>query len=89
MEVDLKSVRDVFEDLLSGRMSREQADRWAHSIVQHQEANSLVFLPPADKTQIWAGVMFLYGVDAMETPGKYLHTDDDIRMAMNSKLERM
>ncbi len=64
-------------------MSREQADRWAYSVIQSEEAGTLIYLPSADKQRIWTGVMYLYGVDAMEAPGEYLHTDEDIRAAMN------
>ncbi len=37
MEVDLQAVRRVFEDVLNGCMLREQADRWAHAVVQEEE----------------------------------------------------
>lgn len=86
MEVDLQTIRRIFEDVLSGRMSREQADRWAYSVVQQEEAGSLAYSPPADRERIWAGVMYLYGVDTMEAPGEYLHTDEDIKAAMKAKL---
>lgn len=38
MEVDLQAVRQVFEDVLNGRMSREQADRWAYAVVKEEES---------------------------------------------------
>jgi hypothetical protein len=82
VEIDLLSVRQVFMDLLSGRLSREQADRWAHAVVQKAENDLLVFCPPGDRQRIWAGVMYLYGVDSRETPDVYLHSDEDIRAAM-------
>ena len=37
MELDLQAVRRVFRDVLSGRMSREQADRWAYAVMQEEE----------------------------------------------------
>jgi hypothetical protein len=86
MEVDLQTVRRVFEDVLAGRMTREQADRWAYTVVQQEEAGTLVYSPAADKERIWSGVMYLYGVDIMESSGEYLHSDDDIRTAMKEKL---
>ena len=30
--------------------------------------------------------MYLYGVDTMEMPGKYLHINEDIRIAMENKI---
>jgi hypothetical protein len=87
MHVDLQTVRRVFEDVLSGAMSREQADRWAYAVlVQEEEAGVVTHSPPRERERIWAGVMYLYGVDTITAPGRYLHSDDDIRAAMNAKL---
>jgi hypothetical protein len=86
MHVDLQTVRQVFEDVLNGAMSREQADRWAYAVVQEEEAGVVTYSPPGERDYIWAGVMYLYGVDAMKAPGEYLHSDNDIRAAMNAKL---
>jgi hypothetical protein len=87
MHVDLQIVCRVFEDILSGAMSREQADRWAYAVVvQEEEAGVVTHSPHHERERIWAGVMYLYGVDTMTAPGRYLHSDDDIRAAMNAKL---
>ena len=82
MEVDLQAVRRVFEDVLNGRMLREQADRWAHAVLQEEETGVVTYLPPSQRERIWAGVMYLYGIDTMTAPNVYLHTDDDIRKGM-------
>lgn len=86
MEVDLLTIRRVFEDVLSGRMTREQADRWAYAVVQKEDAGVLKYSPPADRESIWAGVMYLYGVDTRKGPNEYLHTDADVMAAMKAKL---
>ena len=86
MEIDLQIVRQIFDDLLSNRMSREQANCWAYSVIQHDEAGDLTYSSVAEKRKVWAGVMYLYGVDMMRSPGKYLHTDEDIKLAMEDKL---
>jgi hypothetical protein len=86
MHVDVQAVLRVFEDVLSGSMSREQADRWAYAVVQQEEAGVVTYSPSPDREYIWAGVMYLYGVDTLKAPGEYLHSDDDIRAAMNAKL---
>jgi len=87
MHVDLQTVRRVFDDVLSGAMSREQADRWAYAVVQQEEEAGVVTHAPAlERERIWAGVMYLYGVDTMKAPGEYLHSENDIRAAMNAKL---
>ena len=87
MELDLRSVRAVFEDVLDGRMSREQADRWAYAIVQEEETGVVKYAPARARERIWAGVMYLYGIDAMTAPNAYLHSDDDIRHAMAASLD--
>jgi hypothetical protein len=86
MQVDLPTIRRVFEDVLSGRMTREQADRWAYALVQKEEAGVLEYSPPAARETLWAGVMYLYGVDTRKGPNEYLHTDDDVMAAMTAKL---
>ena len=71
MGLDLRSVRRVFEDVLDGRMSREQADRWAYAVVQEEETGVVKFAPPRARERIWAGVMYLYGIDTMKAPNAY------------------
>jgi hypothetical protein len=87
MEIDLQAVRRVFEDVLNGRMSREQADRWAYAVVKEEETGVVTYSPAYERDRIWAGVMYLYGVDAMMAPKAYLHSDDDIREAMTASLD--
>lgn len=86
MEVNLETVRDVFHALLDGRMTREAADRWAYGVIQLSEAGSLTYSPVTAKDRIWEGVTYLYGIDIMDAPGQYLHTEEDIRLAMVEKL---
>lgn len=86
MEIDLETVRRVFCDVLDGRMTREEADRWAYGVMQQAEAGSLTYSPVTAKDRIWEGVMYLYGIDNMVAPGQYLHSEEDIRSAMATKL---
>ena len=86
MHVDLQTVCRVFENVLNGSMSREQADRWAYAVVQEEETGIVTYSPLHERDRIWAGVMYLYGVDTMKAQGEYLHSDSDISEAMNAKL---
>lgn len=86
MEIDLESVRGVFREVLAGRMTREAADRWAFGLIQQSETGTVIFVPELERKRIWDGIMYLYGIDSMEEPGKYLHTDEDIRAAMQAKI---
>ncbi len=87
MEIDLRVVRQKFTDVLDGRLSREDADRWAYGVLQQEEKGAVTYSPPADKSRIWAGIMYLYGIDAKDSPDEYLHTDEDIQVAMKAKLD--
>jgi hypothetical protein len=86
MHVDLQTICRMFENVLNGSLSREQADRWAHAVVQQEETGVVTYSPPQERDRIWAGVMYLYGVDTMKSPGVYLHSDRDISAAMSAKL---
>lgn len=84
--MDLEAVHAVFLDVLTGRMTREAADRWALSMMQQDEAGMLSYSPLADKERIWAGVMYLYGLDLQDASGNYLHGESDICNAMASMM---
>jgi len=86
MEVDLQAVRRMFEDVLNGCMSREQADRWAYAVVKEEETGLVEYAPPRARERIWAGVMYLYGIDMMKAPNAYLHSNAEIREAMMASL---
>jgi hypothetical protein len=55
--------------------------------VQEEETGVVKFAPPRARERIWAGVMYLYGIDTMTAPNAYLHSDDDIRQAMVASLD--
>ena len=86
MNLSLEAVERIFCKVLAGELFKEEADRWAYSIMQQAEMDSVVFVPKTDRERIWRGVMYLYGVDIMNAPGEYLHTDEDIKLAMLEKL---
>jgi hypothetical protein len=86
MEISFEAVKNVFLNVLEGRMTREEADRWAYSIVKASESEDLICTHPEDKKRIWEGVMYLYGIDLMEKPSEYLHTEEDIRKTLQNIL---
>ena len=79
MQLCLDDVRKVFLDLLDARISRDNADRWAYSVMQAREIDGVVFVPPGDAERIWDGVMHLIGIDLQDSPGQYLYSDESIR----------
>ncbi|WP_439542619.1 hypothetical protein [Hyphomicrobium sp.] len=90
MELNIEAVRRVFEDLLDGRISREEADKWARFVVQEEESGRTIYVPAQEKARIWRAVMYLNGVDLknflqgeiLTEVGTYLHSDEDIRETM-------
>lgn len=86
MQVSRNDVKKVFQDLLDNCISREAADRWAHSVMQAFEEKRLTFVPSSDQERIWNGVMYLYGNDLQEQPSQYMYSDEDIRVAMLKNL---
>ena len=65
-------VEQVFHALLSGRLSRQQADRWAAQWVTQGS-------PPDMPEAVWTALTNLYGCDARHGPGgEYLHTNEQI-----------
>jgi hypothetical protein len=53
-------------------------------MVREEENGFVTFAPAYEWERIWAGVMYLYGIDAMKAPNVYLHSSDGIREAMTA-----
>lgn len=83
-----KDLVNIFKDLINGSISRDEADRWAYSMMQAFDNNSLEFIPPSDESLLWEGIRYLYGIDIMEEPGEYLHSIEEIREEFFNKWSR-
>lgn len=55
-------------------------------MLQRHEAGTHRYSRLADNERIWAGVMYIYGVDTQEAPGNSLYSDSDICNAMASMM---
>lgn len=53
-----------------------------------RKIRDIKFPPPEDKDKMWSALMYLYGIDIQDKPGEYLHTKEDIKIALNDKFER-
>lgn len=80
-KLSFSDVQNIFKGIISGKITREEADRWAYAAIQKNEANEVIFSPPYDKEIIWEGVMYLYGIDLRERPDEYLHSLENIKDA--------
>ena len=85
MELSRKDIHDVFQDLIEGRISREDADRWAYARTQAFDYGFLVFNPKSDEDLLWDAVSYLHGIDMKVFPNDesmfpiYMFSIDDIK----------
>jgi hypothetical protein len=86
--ISLNDVKNKFLDLLNDKVSREEADRWAYSVIKQDDSGDLIFFPSSDRENILRELMYLYGVDLQDSPGHYLHSKEDINNALHEKIEK-
>lgn len=89
MILTYSDIKYVFHKLLDGTFSREDADRWAFEKMSAYDSGSLKFEPKGDEQFLWSAIMYLYGIDTMIAPGKYMHSLDDIRETFEKKWSRL
>ncbi|WP_284742833.1 hypothetical protein [Amycolatopsis sp. RTGN1] len=72
---DLGEIEAWFDGVLSGRITRDAADRWAMRLLSDDFAGRI----DLDEDQLWA-LELLGGIDLPDGPGTgFLHDDDQIR----------
>jgi len=88
MRITLADIANKFDGVLAETLTRDEADRWAWSMIEADDAGGLEFLPPTDHDRIWRGLIYLHGID-MPHPegGGFLHTQQDIREAYSQLCE--
>jgi len=52
-------VRQIFEDLIVGKIERETADRWAYETMQALDRGDLDFESRDLEEQLWSSVLYL------------------------------
>lgn len=76
MTVTMKEVSAAFDALVAGTQSREDLARWAEERRKADDRRELTYEPPNEEERIWAGILYLIGVDAEVEPGEYLFSID-------------
>jgi len=71
-------VAGIFDLLLGGKLSREDASAWARKLRLAEDSGSLTYEPLSDEPALWAAVQFLEGYDLLDAPDSYLHGVDDL-----------
>ncbi len=77
MFVRLSDVQRAFDELIAGARSREEISDWARSLRIEHDKEQLLFEPAAMRDRIWRSIIYLEGVDIMDSPTTYLHVTDD------------
>lgn len=80
MVVTLSDVLDRLIEVLTGQLSRDEADRWAYVRMLARNDDKLIFSPPEAADRIWDGILFLYGIDLKLSPkADYLHDNREVQ----------
>ena len=78
MKLSTRDIRKIFKYLIDGKISREEADRWAYIRIKALDSNDLSFLPKSDEKILWDGVLYLFGIDIKISPDEYMYSIEDI-----------
>lgn len=79
MKIRLVEVLGIFDDLISGNISREYASNWAEQRQGVEDSGNLEYEPATKEQKIWDAILYLEGVDLKDAPDSYLHTNEDFR----------
>ncbi len=78
MLLNWKTISEIYEGVISGSCSLEDADRWGCSVMNANDLGTLEFEPAKDKADLWEAAMFLFGIDLQYAPGEYLHSVEQV-----------
>ncbi len=78
MNIDLATVRKMFQAVLDGSETREAVSDRAKALQEIDDRRELVVVPESDRKRLWKALTFLEGVDLKDGPDSYLHIDEDI-----------
>jgi hypothetical protein len=79
MEITINDVKNIFNQLISGVITREEADEWAYKLTEDEDANNLVYNPASKEDLIWDAISYLHGIDMQTAPGEYMYSIEDIK----------
>ncbi|TWT61733.1 hypothetical protein [Rubinisphaera italica] len=82
MEINIRDVRNKFDELINGTASREDASEWAQILYDNDEKETLTILTENGKHKevevIRDAYLFLLGCDMKNSPNEYLYDITDI-----------
>ena len=77
MKVTLDEIKQIFDDLIKERKSREETSDWAILRQDAEDNEDLEYDPPKKEEIIWRAISYLTGVDLLDLEGNYLHSIDN------------
>lgn len=83
MKIFLLDVQQVFSDLLTHKISREDAEEWARIRMNAFDNNELFFDPITKEELLWKAIIYLSGVGLKISPEEYMEDDDGIKEMFN------
>ncbi len=88
MLLTVSDIKKVFTQLINGKLSREEVDRWAYKRMQAFDSGSLTFKSKSDENFLWSAIQYLYGIDTMVSPGEYMHSIEEIKKTFEERWQR-
>ncbi len=80
MKITKQMIKEKFTDLLSEKITFEEASVWASEIMFKDEHDEIEFEPNEDISKLFSGITYLLGVNLEISPNKYLHTLEDVQI---------
>lgn len=81
MKVTIGDIRKKFHDLINEVESREEIAKFAARAIEADDRESLE-IDHEFEQKIWESIIYLSGVDLMDSPYTYLHSTDNFIEAM-------
>lgn len=78
MIVSLDEIKQIFEELIKEKKTREQISAWAKIRQQANDTDELEYEPANEKNRIWRSIKYLLGVDLRDIDGSYLHSLENL-----------
>lgn len=82
-EITIQEIVEVYKAILDGKISRNEADRWAWSLIQKEDNRELIYIPAELEDLIWNELGFISGIDSpaeiqLDGSYEYLFPDEQI-----------
>lgn len=82
--ITLNEILSKYEEILDGKVTREEAEAFADGLIKLEDDYSLVYVPKTDEEMIWEEVLFLSGINMQDKEPQvaiksYLHDEENIK----------